>query len=369
MKKSMRKIIAFVFSLCFLIAFGTFGTQTVQATSGGYTIKPGGTSTDNVNIDNGSYLVKGNPGQTVDLKLIVLNQESKTRKFMYTVNTAYTSDGGVLSYNKSKVTDPSLKVQVKDTATPQKSEFQVPGNTTATLTFKITIPKKSFDGYIMGGVSVSPYGEKAKGTVSSNGTLLKNKFSYSIPIQINQTGKDSVEAKYSITSVKPGVMSGKPNVGILANVHNSTNSYTGGLSSKAVVTKKGNKDFKITTTADDQNIAPTSNYNYSISWGKKQLQSGNYHLKLTYKAQGGLKSWTLNKDFTITNNDAAKYNKLAGIKPNYLWLYILLAVLALAIILGLGIYLGRRNNNKNNNGNNGNNGNNNSGNTTRRRRR
>ena len=99
-----------------------------------------------------------------------------------------------------------------------------------------------------------------------------------------------------------------------------------------------------------------------ISWGKKTLQSGEYHLKLTYKTNGGIKSWVLNKDFTITNNDAAKYNKLAGVKPNYLWLYILLGILALAIILGLGIYLGKRNNNKNN-------GNNNSGNTTRRRRR
>ena len=364
----MRRIIAFANSICVLTGFGTVKAQTVQATSGGYTLKPAGDSTETVNLDNGSYLIQGDPGQTVDLKLMVLNQESKARKFMYSVNTAYTSDGGVLSFNKSKVTDPSLKVQVKDAATPQKSEFQVPGNTTATITFKITIPKKSFDGYIMGGVSVSPYGEKAKGTVSANGTLLKNKFSYSIPIQIHQNGKESVDAKYSINSVKPGVMSGKPTVGVLANIHNSTNSYTGALSSVAVVTQKGNKDFKIKTVKDNQNLAPTTNYNYSIPWGKKQLQSGNYHLKLTYKTKGGLKSWTLNKDFTITNNDAAKYNKLAGIKPNYLWLYILLAVLALAIILGLGIYLGRRNNNKNN-GNNGNNMNNNGGNTTRRRRR
>lgn len=96
-----------------------------------------------------------------------------------------------------------------------------------------------------------------------------------------------------------------------------------------------------------------------VSWGKQKLQSGDYHLKLTYKTQGGIKSWVINKDFTITNNDAAKYNKLAGIKPNYLWLYILLGILALAIILGLGIYLGKKNNNKGNN----------SGNTTRRRRR
>lgn len=243
------------------------------------------------------------------------------------------------------------------------SYASVPAGKTATLTANIVIPKKSFNGYIMGGFNVSPYKEKAKGTVSSNGTLLKNKFSYSIPIQIHQNGKENQEPKYSVMSVRPNTVSSAkgPNAGVTAKVHNANNAYAGQLSSKAVVTSKSDKKFKITEVKNNQNLAPTSTYNYSISWGKKRLQAGNYHLKLTYKTAGGIKSWVINKDFTITNNDAAKYNKLAGIKPNYLWLWILLGVLALAIILGLGVYLGKRNNNKDNN--------NNSGNTTRRRRR
>jgi len=364
MKKVRSILIAFVFSLLAFISVGLVGTQTVNAASGGYALKPAGESNDNVNISNGSYLITGDPGQTVDLKLMVMNQEGSKRNFLYMVNTGYTNDNGELAYNSAKVTDPSLKIQTKNTATPQKSAFSVPGNTTATITFKITIPKKSFKGTLLGGVTVTPYKEKAKGTVASNGTLLKNKFSYSIPIQIHQKGAAEDPAKLSIRSVKPNrvIASSHPSPGVIANVHNSQNEYLGNMDLKAVVTKKGDKGFKIVSTSTAQSIAPTSNYNYSITWGKKALQSGNYHLKMTYKSKGGLKGYILNKDFSITNDDAAKYNKLAGIKPNYLWLYILLAVLALAIILGLGVYLGRRNNNKNNNGNN-------SGNTPRRRRR
>jgi len=365
MKKVKNVLIIFVLSLFALIGAGIVGEQSVQAATGGYALKPAGDSNDTVDIKNGSYYITGNPGQTVELKLMVINQESSKRNFLYMVNTGYTNNSGELAYNKSKVTDPSLKIQTKSTASPQKSAFSVPGNTTATITFKITIPKKSFKGTLLGGVNVSPYKEKAKGTVASNGTLLKNKFSYSVPIQIHQNGAESDPAKLSIRTVKPNrVVAGvHPSPGVLANVHNSQNDYLGNMSVRAVVTKKDDKSFKIVSTSSAQSIAPTSNYDYSISWGKKALQSGNYHLKMTYKTQGGLKGYVLNKDFSITNDDAAKYNKLAGIKPNYLWLYILLAVLALAIILGLGIYLGRRNNN-NNNSNNGN-----SGNTTRRRRR
>lgn len=356
MKKITKNLITFVLSLLALISVSIVTTQNVQAASGGYTIKPAGDSTDNVNISSGTYLVTGDPGQTVDLSLMVINQENSKRNFLYMVNTGYTNNNGELSYDSSKVTDPSLKIQTKNLASPQKSTFTVPGNTTATITFKITIPKKSFKGMLLGGVSVQPYKEKAKGTVSSNGTLLKNKFSYSIPIQIRQKGSADDPTKLSIRYVRPNrVIAGEhPSVGVQANVHNSQNGYVGSMDSKAVVTKKGDKSFKIVSTASSQSIAPTSNYNYSISWGKKALQSGNYHLKLTYKTAGGLKGYVLNKDFSITNDEAAKYNKLAGIKPNYLWLYILLAILALAIILGLGVYLGKRNNNKNNNGSNGN---------------
>lgn len=361
--KSKFKILKLL-SVVFALFLGFLGSTKVNAaTSGDYTIKPGGTSNDVVNVDNGSYIITGDPGQTTEIKLIVINKAEDARNFIYYASTAYTNDNGSLSYNKTKVTDSSLKIQTKDALSPKKSTFKVPGNTTATITLKVTVPEKKFTGTLMGGVTVAPYKEKAKGTVGSNGNLIKNKFSYSIPVQIHQKGADNDEPKYSIRTVKPSLTTsakGK-NQGVEANIHNST-SYTGPLSAKAVVTKNGDKSFKITQVYSSQSIAPTTNYNLPISWGKKTLQSGDYHLKLTYKTAGGIKSWVLNKDFTITNNDAAKYNKLAGIKPNYLWLYILLGVLALAIILGLGIYLGKRNNNKNNNGGNG-------GQPTRRRRR
>ncbi|WP_057814929.1 DUF3324 domain-containing protein [Companilactobacillus futsaii] len=357
-------LFSMVISFCmFLMAVMNFQTNISAATSGQYALKVGGENTDNVNIDNGSYMITGDPGQTVEVKLLIINKSSDARKFEYNVNTAYTTNDGGLGYDKRKVTDSALKIQTGNLADPNHAVIKIPGTTTATVTAKITIPKKKYTGYLMGGFNVRPYKEKAKGTVASNGTLIKNKFSYSVPIQIHQKSSENAEPKYSITSVKPGIqnLGQKKHGAVYANIHNASNSYSGQLDSKAVVTKKGDKSFKITETKNGQNIAPTSNYNYMISWGNKNLQSGNYHLKLTYKTSGGLKSWILEKDFSITNNDAAKYNKLAGIKPNYLWLWILLGVLALAIILGLGIYLGKRNNNNNNNGN--------SGNTTRRRRR
>uniref|UniRef100_UPI0019150AE0 WxL protein peptidoglycan domain-containing protein n=1 Tax=Companilactobacillus farciminis TaxID=1612 RepID=UPI0019150AE0 len=244
-KIGLSIVIAFFVTL--FLGFSIENHSVDAATSGNYALKVGGENNDNVNIDNGSYMVTGDPGQTVDLKLLVVNKSDSSRKFLYNVNTAYTTDGGNLAYDKTKVSDPSLKIQTRNLVTPKETVFTIPGGKTATLTVKLTIPKEKFNGYLMGGFNVVPYKEKAKGTVSSNGTLIKNKFSYSIPIQVHQSGAESEEAKYSVMTVKPStVVNGpKKNPAVLAKVHNSTNSYTGQLDAKAVVTQKGNKKFKI----------------------------------------------------------------------------------------------------------------------------
>ncbi|MFD1417772.1 DUF3324 domain-containing protein [Companilactobacillus keshanensis] len=351
MKRVSKRTLFVFFAIFGLILSGLATIQTAQAASGDYAIKPEA-SVDEVNTDNGTYVVEGDPGQQVQVKIGVINKANKTRRFVINANTAYTTNGGQPGYDRSKVSDPKLKIQTRDAITPNHIIATVNPGKEMIIPVTLTIPKKKFSGYIMGGFNVKPYKEKAKGTVSANGTLIKNKFSYSLPIQIHQKSSGNQDPKYSINTVKPALVTGNnaQRAGVNANVRNSSNGFVASMNSKATVTKKGDKSFKVTNSQSGQSIAPTSNYNYSISWGKKPMKAGNYHLKLVYKTNDGIKSWTLNKDFTITNAQAAKYNKLAGIKPNYMWLYILLGILLLAIILGLGIYLGK----KNNNGGNGN---------------
>ncbi|APX72033.1 DUF916 and DUF3324 domain-containing protein [Companilactobacillus allii] len=352
-KKRISVLMIAILSLMFGLSFNTVSTK--AATSGDYALKVAGDDTDNVNIDQGNYQITGKPGDETEVKLGVLNKAKSKRKFYVSVNSAYTSNQGSVSFDKAKVSDPNLKIQTGSLFTPKNAVFSVPGGTMATLTFKMKIPEKQYKGTLMGAFTVSPYKEKAKGTVSSNGTLIKNKFSYSIPIQVHQTTSSNQDVKFAVATVKPAQVSqsGGPKPGVVAKLANLNNAYISELNTKAIVTKKDDKSFKITDNKSGQALAPTSRYDYSISWGSKALKAGSYHLKLKLKTKDGIRSWEINKDFTITNSDAAKYNKLAGIKPNYLWLYILLGVLALAIILGLGIYLGRRNNNKgDNSGNN-----------------
>lgn len=333
------------FALIFSFASILSTTEVFAGTSGDYTLKPANSDSSKVNIDGGFYLIKGDPGETVDVKVGIYNSDKKERQFLVSINTAYTSDDGNPGYDSSKVKDPNLKIQMHNLALSNKQVINVAGGSSKTVTINLKIPEQKYLGYLMGGLNVQPYNEKAKGTVSANGTLIKNKFSYSLPIQMTQTGSDNEDVNYKINKVLPRIVpssTGKQ-IGVAANVSNTNNAYLPDLDSKAVITKYGNKNFKKSTTKSNQSIAPTSNYNYTVGWGKDRLQAGKYHIKMTYSG-GGVRTWVLDKDFVITDAQASKYNDLAGHKPNYLWLYILLAILLLALILGLGIFMGKRNN-------------------------
>ncbi|WP_125771686.1 WxL protein host-binding domain-containing protein [Companilactobacillus furfuricola] len=353
MKKSILKCtIVFAFLMGFVSLINNINT-TFAATSGDFVIKPEDGDGAKVNIDGGFYLIKANPGEVVQVKVGIFNTDKHERRFLVSANTAYTDDSGQPAYNAKKVKDPNLKVKVRDTVQNNDQIITVAGNSDTSATLNIKIPEQKYNGFIMGGVNVTPYKEEAKGTVTENGTLIKNKFSYSLPIQIGQNGSDNADVNYKISKVFPTIVPspGKKEIGVSAVVMNTKNAYIPNLSSKAVITKYGNSKFKKTTVQDNQSIAPTSHYNYPVSWGKDRLQTGKYHIKLTYNGSG-IKSWVVDKDFIITNAQADKFNNLAGFKPNYMWLWIILGILLLLLILGLGLYLGKRNNNNNSNNNN-----------------
>ncbi|AKP68054.1 DUF3324 domain-containing protein [Companilactobacillus ginsenosidimutans] len=344
MTRLFRKIflgLALIFSIVGAMNF----TEIAQAgTSGDYTLKPATDNGSKVNIDGGFYLIKGNPGETVDVKVDVFNTSDTERQFIVSINTAYTSDDGQPAYDSSKVSDPNLKIQMHNLVQNNGQIVAVAGNKSTQAILKVKIPDQHYTGFLMGGLNVQPYHEKAKGTVTENGTLIKNKFSYSLPIQMAQLGSQNDDVNYKINRVVPKIVNtsvGKE-VGVAANVANTKNAFLPDLSSKAVITKYGDSKFKMTEKKDGQSMAPTSNYNYTVSWGKTPLRAGKYHIKMTYSGSS-VRTWVLDKDFVITDAQAAKYNNLAGHKPNYLWLYILLGVLLLALILGLGIFLGKKN--------------------------
>lgn len=304
------------------------------------------------------------PGETQSYTFLVSNQEDNKRTVYMSLNTAYTNQNGNAVFDSTKIpADKSLKYDMgKDLAVGNRVQrVHVKANETGTVTFQVKAPSTPFSGVIMGGVTVSTSG---KNGVQGDGTVLKNNYGYAIPIFMRNQQTLNVSPKLTLGTVKPGVRNKNPHV--LVQTKNEQPAYLTTSTITAKVYRKGESKVLKKSTTNNATMAPNSNFQYGIDWGENRLEAGDYKLDYTV-SQGKLKTWHFVKNFTISNDDAKRINDLAGLKPNYMWLWILLAVVVLIVILLVGILLGRRNKKNNNNGNNGAGNNNSNGNSRRSR--
>lgn len=336
----------FIFWITFFSFLLFFTGSSVFATVSSYGLKAN--YGNNQIAQNGQVDVFGSPGQTINASITISNQSSKDQQYKVQFYTAGTADDGSYNYAKNRRPDSSLKLNLKNYIKPVQQVVTVKANSMQNVGFNVTIPTKKFTGYLMGGITVSPYHQKAETSLTSNGTLIKNKYSQGIPVKVRQAQGNKKNPEFRILGVSPTADKTLKSRGVNAHVQNYVDGFLPNLSLQATVTRRpDDHKFKVkSTSGNPQSVAPNSNYQFYIDWGKKTLQAGDYHLQMKYTTADKTKSWIINKDFSISNADASKYNKLSGIKPNYTWLWILIALLALILVLGLGIFFGRRNQQK-----------------------
>ncbi|MFD1671831.1 DUF916 and DUF3324 domain-containing protein [Agrilactobacillus yilanensis] len=290
------------------------------------------------------------PGETQTYTFLVANKSDDKRTLYMRFNAGYTNQSGNAVFDSTKIpADSSLKYDMaKELLVGNRvKRVHVEGQETGTVSFEVKAPSTAYNGVIMGGVVTSTSG---KSSLKSDGTLLKNDYGYAIPIFIRNQQEVSVSPKITLGTVKPAMRNGSP--AVLVQTKNEQPAYLTTSTITAKVYRKGESKVYKKSTNSAITMAPNSNFEYGIDWGKNRVEAGDYKLDYTV-SQGKLKTWHFTKNFTISNDDAKRLNDLAGFKPNYTWLWILLAVVVLIVILLIGILVGRRN--KKNNNSNGNN--------------
>ncbi|WP_164509568.1 DUF916 and DUF3324 domain-containing protein, partial [Loigolactobacillus jiayinensis] len=314
-------------------------TSYAATTNSDFTVIP--QYSENQRAQNGYIDVLAEPGRQQTVTVTVKNFTDKERTFAASMYTSYTNSSGQLSYDRAKIpTDNTLKyVLRKQTESPKKQTIKVAAQGSTNVSFTVNIPDKAYNGLMAGGVRVWPLKEAAATTTTQKQTLLHNKYAFGMPVLIRV--KDTVNnAKLKLNQIYPGVLNGQTTV--FVNTQNTAPWLLPAVNIDAKVTKKGSSKVLHHEVQNSCSMAPNSNFNFAIDWGKQRLEAGTYHLDYTAKAPGGTLGWHFSRDFTITSAQASKYNKQAGFKPNYMWLYITIGVLVLIMFVLGGYLLGRR---------------------------
>lgn len=252
-------------------------------------------------------------------------------------NPAFTNQLGVIDYSQHDFPkDSSAKYTIPELLSKPQT-IALKAGETKPVTFKLQVPKEKFKGMILGAF----FAEQEKEKTKQSGIVNRYQLSFGIALR---ESLDYITPDLKLNQVKPAVYQSLP--AVFANLQNIEPQSFGEMHVDAKVYKKGSKEVFKQAKADNQEMAPNSNYDFPISWGDNPLETGDYHLSLV--AKSGKKTWKFEKDFSIVASDADKINQEASAlpEPNYLWLYIFIAVLLLILLLLLAFLLGRRKRNE-----------------------
>lgn len=303
------------------------------------------------------------PGSQIRATILITNQSEQARSFQVSAYTGSTSNSGSLVYNSNRPKmDQSQQVDFRSLFKNNEVYVKVPGknknNGQVAVSLTAQIPNTNMKGTVLGGFNVYAYDPTDKQPKKQSS--LVNKFRFVIPVvfevntsfaQQRANFKDSIK----LGNIMPQVtLQGSNNVvSVRADLHNTAAATLGNFRTYAAVTKKGEKKIRATATTEANQIAPNSVWTYPILWGDQAVEAGDYHLTLKIRNDGLAPvkdntsvakkyDWKVERDFTITGSQAGQLNRQLGIKPNYLWLWITLAILAVVLLILVVWYFARR---------------------------
>ncbi|MCO6542258.1 MAG: DUF916 and DUF3324 domain-containing protein [Lactobacillus sp.] len=336
--KVMQTIILIVIS-CFLLAdsgsvilAAENKQSTTQQPSRSFTVKA--IIPDNqINKQLTYYDLQTKPNQKQTLKLLVTNLGTKKLKVTVRINNAYTSQNGVISYDKPYVKlyqaqQPALSDLVigtrykKLTLAPQHSQI---------VKFTYRAPKKQFKGIMLGGITASA----GVGTSDNKNLTIQNRIRYVTGVVLHS---DASPVKPHLTlGPRIGAQSRSMQPGLGFELQNAQPVNISQMQLHVRVTS--NKHHVPVRKINNAQMAPNSTWDAFVPY--KNLAAGSYVLHLQVKAKGGLEQ-EFTRKFTITKDQQNQLNKNQHLRnwPIVTWI-VLIIVLGVILVIGylLWVYM------------------------------
>ncbi|RRK10577.1 DUF916 and DUF3324 domain-containing protein [Lactiplantibacillus garii] len=277
------------------------------------------------------------PGQRETLQTTIYNTTDHEITVEHAVHTAYTNPSGELEYiTPAKKYDPSLKYRLDQlTHIDGEHKVTVPAHGERVVSATLTMPGSDFHGTLLGGWYFKRINDKVTGEVKG-ATNIKNEYSYNIAIMC-QLGENPAP-QMKLGTVHAGLF--HYHQGIIVNLRNVTAVLIPALKLKTVISNRDTGTIVKSASQKRVYMAPNSGYQDSLLLRSQPLRAGRYHLKLD--ATNHDHHWHFERDFTITDDDAHKFNqKSVDIKPDKTWLFMLLSSLAtlLLVVIIWGVWL------------------------------
>lgn len=274
-------------------------------------------------------------GEQQEISLEIENSSDQDVTIQVDMNTATTNRNGVINYGESKgPKDSSLTYDISKLITGENEVVLFPKEK-KTVNYMLTMPKKSFDGILLGGFYIHKKMTQEE-IESEKNVQIKNDFSYIVGVKLTETDK-KIEPELELNTITPGLQNYRTVVN--ATLQNTSPIIISGMTVDAKVSKEGSDKILHETKKDNQSMAPNSSYEFPISWDNQELKPGKYTLLLTANTEDK-KAWNFKKNFEI-KGDVKKLNKEAVEieKTDNLYIYMIITLIAILVAAGILFFI------------------------------
>lgn len=280
--------------------------------------------------------LKMKPGQKQVIKIQVFNSSSKEETIEVDVTFATTNRNGLIDYSETdrKKIDESLKIPLTELAKIDNTEIVIPAGKSKIVPITITMPKKKYDGVILGAAHFKKKLKDTNEKSSKGGVEIKNQYAYVVGIKLCETTNE-VLPDLHLKYIKPTLINYR--TAVVANIQNSEAVIVENMSVNAEIYKKGSTKLLYSTNKIDLNMAPNSNFDYPIDLKNDPLKSGTYRLKM--KAIIGTQVWDWDEFFVIGKEAKNLNEKALELNKSYLWWFVGGGIL---LLVGLLFFIAKK---------------------------
>lgn len=295
----------------------------------------------------GYYDLMVSPGSEQEFYLEVFNESDQEQKFFISINPGTTNRNGMIDYSpkpKDYQYDPSLTLPITDFVSAP-NHITIPAHSSDKVPIKVKMPDESFDGIIIGAIYVTSDDLEEDSKLSSKKEIqaqISNKIAYSIGIVLRET---DIEPRVEL-NLQGFNYDNRYGQGIFqAELQNPVSMVLDDIIYDATVTKVGTDEVVAERHVTEFRFAPQSNFwlEIPVNDGIKELEPGNYMLKLSVHSEATQQSWDFESTYDVTNEESNQFKKLFEIPEEpennkTLRIVIILVILVVIVLSSIFIY-------------------------------
>ncbi|ULG72714.1 DUF916 and DUF3324 domain-containing protein [Macrococcus brunensis] len=277
----------------------------------------------------GYYDLAVEANQKQDLQVRLYNSTTKKIEIEVSASSAATNANGLLIYDGS-LKEKGVKYPFSKIADVREKHISLDSGETYTTTIPIKVPKKGFDGEILGGL----YFLQKSDDEATDSLTIKNNYAYAIAVRLHEKANHKkLKPELKLKSVTPKLVDER--TAIVAQFVNKQPLLMGKMKFKEQVFREKGKKPLFAHQIDNFAIAPQGIFDIPLMFDNKPLEPGKYIYKASFKK--GKENYQFEKSFMIDEVQAEKVNNAAiELEQESNWWYY--AIAALMFIIGGLIY-------------------------------